>query len=113
MRVRVDSVSKVYPAPGGGRLVALEDVSLEVGDGEFVTILGPSGCGKSTLLQVVAGLEAPTSGRVTFEDAPPGVALTAVVFQDHALFPWRTVRDNVVFGLEVRGVPPDVRAAAA
>ena len=74
MRVRVESVTKVYPGPAGNRLVALEDVSLDVGDGEFVTILGPSGCGKSTLLQVVAGLEAPTGGRVIFEDAPPGVA---------------------------------------
>ena len=113
MRVRVDAVSKVYPAPAGGRLVALEDVSIDVGDGEFVTILGPSGCGKSTLLQVVAGLEAPTSGRVTFEGAPPSVPLTSVVFQEHALFPWRTVRDNITFGLEVRGMPAAERAVAA
>jgi NitT/TauT family transport system ATP-binding protein len=113
MRVRVDSISKVYPAPRGGRLVALDDVSLEIGDGELVTLLGPSGCGKSTLLQVVAGLEPPTSGRITFEGAPPGEVLTAVVFQEHALFPWRTVRDNVTFGLEVRGVPLAERAASA
>jgi NitT/TauT family transport system ATP-binding protein len=113
MRVRVDSVSKAYPAPRGGRLLALENVSLEIGEGEFVTILGPSGCGKSTLLQVVAGLEEPTGGRITFEGAPPGVPLTAVVFQEHALFPWRTVRDNVLFGLEVRGVPPTERVASA
>jgi len=113
MRVRVDSVSKVYPAPAGGQLVALEDVSLDVGDGEFVTILGPSGCGKSTLLQVVAGLEAPTRGRVTFEGPPAGGALTAVVFQEHALFPWRTVRDNVTFGLEVRGMPAAQRLAVS
>ena len=66
MRVRVDSISKVYHAPAGGRLVTLDNVSLDIGDGEFVTILGPSGGGKSTLLQVVAGLEAPTRGRVTF-----------------------------------------------
>jgi NitT/TauT family transport system ATP-binding protein len=113
MRVRVESVSKAYPAPAGRRLVALEDVSLDVGEGEFVTLLGPSGCGKSTLLQVVAGLEAPTGGRVVFEGAPPGVPLTGVVFQEHALFPWRTVRDNVTFGLEVRGVPAAERRAAA
>jgi hypothetical protein len=61
----------------------------------------------------VAGLETPTGGRVIFEEAPPGVPLTGVVFQEHALFPWRTVRDNVTFGLEVRGVPPAERDAAA
>jgi NitT/TauT family transport system ATP-binding protein len=113
MRVRVESVTKTYPGPGGVPLVALEDVSLDVGDGEFVTILGPSGCGKSTLLQVVAGLEAPTGGRVRFDDAPPGVPLTGVVFQEHALFPWRTVRDNITFGLEVRGVSAAERRDAA
>jgi len=113
MRVRVDSISKVYSAPSGRQLVALEDVSLDVGDGEFVTILGPSGCGKSTLLQVVAGLEAPTRGRVVFESPPPDAPLTAVVFQEHALFPWRTVRENVTFGLEVRGVPAAERLAAS
>jgi NitT/TauT family transport system ATP-binding protein len=113
MRVRVDAVSKVYPAPAGKSLVALEDVSLDVGDGEFVTILGPSGCGKSTLLQIVAGLEPPTRGRVIFDGAPVGAPRTAVVFQEHALFPWRTVRDNVAFGLEVRGVPAAERIAAS
>jgi NitT/TauT family transport system ATP-binding protein len=112
VRVRVDSISKVYPAPGGGRLVALEDVSLDVADGELVTILGPSGCGKSTLLQIVAGLERRPAG-ITFEGASPGVPLTAMVFQEHALFPWRTVRDNVTFGLEVRGVPAAERRAAS
>jgi NitT/TauT family transport system ATP-binding protein len=113
MRVRVDSITKVYPGPAGGRLVALENVSLDIGDGEFVTILGPSGCGKSTLLQVVAGLEAPTQGRVTFDGVSAGAALTAVVFQEHALFPWRTVRENVTFGLEVRGVPLPERLAVS
>jgi NitT/TauT family transport system ATP-binding protein len=113
MRVRVDAVSKVYPAPRGKDLLALADVSLEIGDGEFVTILGPSGCGKSTLLQIVAGLETPTAGRVTFDGVPDGEALTAVVFQEHALFPWRSVHDNIVFGLEVRGVPAAAREATA
>ena len=113
MRVRVESISKVYSAPSGRQLVALDDVSLDIGSGEFVTILGPSGCGKSTLLQVVAGLEAPTRGRVVFDSPPPGAALTAVVFQEHALFPWRTVRENVTFGLEVRGVSAAERLAAS
>jgi len=106
MQVRVEQVGKRYPGPRGSELVALHDVSLTVGRGEFVTILGPSGCGKSTLLQIVAGLEPPTEGRVTFDDAPASGPLTAMVFQEHALFPWRTVRGNVAFGLEVTGVAP-------
>ncbi len=112
MRVRVDSISKVNPAPAGGRLVALDNVSLDIG-GRRVRHdpRSLSGGGKSTLLQVVAGLEAPTQGRVTFDGVRAGKALTAVVFQEHALFPWRTVRENVTFGLEVRGLPPPERLA--
>jgi sulfonate transport system ATP-binding protein len=72
MRVRAESISKVYSAPSGRQLVALDDISLDIGSGEFVTILGPSGCGKSTLLQVVAGLEAPTRGRVVFDSRRRG-----------------------------------------
>jgi NitT/TauT family transport system ATP-binding protein len=106
MRVRVESLGKRYPGPRGAAVVALDDVSLTVEDGEFVTILGPSGCGKSTLLQIVAGLERPTAGRVTFEGAPADAPLTAMVFQEHALFPWRSVRANVAFGLEVSGMTP-------
>lgn len=106
MRVVVDRLTRLYRAPGGGTLEALRDICLTIEEGEFLTVLGPSGCGKSTLLQVIAGLEAPSAGRVTFEGVPEGVPLTAMVFQEHALFPWRTVRDNVAFGLEVRGGPP-------
>jgi NitT/TauT family transport system ATP-binding protein len=104
VRVVIDGLARSYRTPGGGTLEALRDVSMTIEDGEFLTVLGPSGCGKSTLLQIVAGLEPPTGGRVTFEGVPEGVPLTAMVFQEHALFPWRTVRDNVAFGLEVRGL---------
>jgi NitT/TauT family transport system ATP-binding protein len=100
----MEGVSRVFPAGRGAALQALQDVTLTVEDGEFVTLLGPSGCGKSTLLHILAGLLPPTGGRVVFQDAPAGRPLTSVVFQEHALFPWRTVRDNVTFGLEVRGV---------
>jgi len=84
-------------------LVAVEDVSFTVTTGEFLTVLGPSGCGKTTVLNVIAGLVHPSSGRVTVDGMPvrgPGPD-RAVVFQDYALLPWRTVYDNVRFGIEM------------
>ena len=105
MEVRVEEISKTYRR-GPHTVVAVEDVSFGVRDGEFVALLGPSGCGKSTLLLIVGGLLPPSSGRVEFGGAPRGRPVTAMVFQDFALFPWRTVLHNVAFGLEVRGVPP-------
>jgi thiamine transport system ATP-binding protein len=95
---------------------ALTEASLDVADGEIVTVLGPSGSGKSTLMRVIAGLQAPDEGRVVLD----GVDLTAVpphrrgvglVFQDHALFPHRDVLGNVSFGLRMRGDPPEAIAA--
>ena len=81
--------------------------------GEFVAILGPSGCGKSTLLELIAGLEPLSAGRITFDGKPiagpePGVVM---VFQEHSLFPWLSVRDNVGFGLSMKGVPKAEREA--
>jgi NitT/TauT family transport system ATP-binding protein len=113
MRVLVEAVSKTYTDGRGRAVDALQDVSLAIGDGEFVTVLGPSGCGKSTLLHVIAGLTPPTRGRVVFEGIPERTAMAAVVFQDHALFPWRTVLGNVAFGPEVRGVRAAEREARA
>lgn len=85
-------------------LVALEDFSLSVKAGEFVTIVGPSGCGKSTFLNVVAGLQPPTAGEIMIDGRPvkgPGPE-RAMVFQDYGLMPWRTVEKNVCFGLEMQ-----------
>jgi thiamine transport system ATP-binding protein len=87
---------------------ALDGASLEVGDGEVVTILGPSGCGKTTLLRVVAGLQVPDAGRVVLDGADlahvqPHRRDIGLVFQDHALFPHRNVLENVAFGLRMRG----------
>jgi NitT/TauT family transport system ATP-binding protein len=100
-------VSKVWGAPGSLSTVALKDIDLNVRQGEFVAILGPSGCGKSTLLELIAGLEPLSSGRISFDGKTitgpePGVVM---VFQDHSLFPWLSVEDNVGFGLSVKGVP--------
>jgi len=92
---------------------AVGNVSLDIADGEIVTLVGPSGCGKSTLMNMVAGLQEPTGGRVLVDGAPvdgPGPK-RGVIFQQYALFPWRTVAENVAFGLEIAGVPPASREA--
>jgi ABC-type Fe3+/spermidine/putrescine transport system ATPase subunit len=93
-----------------GTFTAVDDVSLELGDGEFVTLLGPSGCGKTTTLRMVAGFIAPDSGEIRFDDrrmneVPPHRRNTAMVFQSYALFPHMTVAENVAFGLRMRKLP--------
>jgi NitT/TauT family transport system ATP-binding protein len=95
--------------------VALENINLEIKAGEFFVIVGPSGCGKSTLLDLLGGLTRPTSGRILIGGAPvTGPALDrGLVFQQYALFPWRTAQKNVEFGLEAKGVPPRERADCA
>ena len=100
-KIVVDGVSKRYDARGG-TVEALADVNFEVEDGEFLCVVGPSGCGKTTLFRTIAGLESPTNGSVTVDGAPvtdPGID-RGMVFQNYALFPWRTVRGNVRFGLD-------------
>jgi NitT/TauT family transport system ATP-binding protein len=114
VRVIADRVSKTYADRHGHPVEALSDVSLRVESEEFVALLGPSGCGKSTLLNMVAGLLAPSAGSIHFEGEPvPGRPLTAMVFQEFALFPWRTARANVEFGLEELGVPTAERRRRA
>jgi NitT/TauT family transport system ATP-binding protein len=101
----IDNVSKVFDGDGR-RMVALQDISLEIPHGQFVCLLGPSGCGKSTLLNAVAGFAPPTSGRVLADGMPvagPGPE-RGMVFQEYALFPWMTVEQNVGFGLEIKGM---------
>ena len=93
--------------------VALQSITLDVTPGEFLILLGPSGCGKSTLLQIMAGLEKPSRGAIRFPEGNGGQKLTSMVFQEYALFPWRTVAKNVAFGPEVRGVPRAQREATA
>ena len=95
--------------------VALENINLEIKAGEFFVIVGPSGCGKSTLLDLLGGLTRPTSGRILIGGSPvTGPALDrGLVFQQYALFPWRTAQKNVEFGLEAKGVPSRERADRA
>jgi NitT/TauT family transport system ATP-binding protein len=104
MPVLIEQISKTYRDRRGRTLEALADIDFIVRDREFLTILGPSGSGKTTLLQIVAGLLAPSAGRVVFEGVcPNGRPLSSVVFQEGALFPWRTVEKNIQFGLEEKG----------
>jgi NitT/TauT family transport system ATP-binding protein len=105
--LKVENVSKIFPAINKSHAVqALQDISLDLKTNEFVSILGHSGCGKTTLLNLIAGFEKPTSGRIECagkEVKEPG-AERAMVFQDYALFPWLTVRDNIAFGLNIKGI---------
>jgi NitT/TauT family transport system ATP-binding protein len=111
-KVVVNEVTVAFE--GHGRSVlALDRISLQAQAGEFLCIVGPSGSGKSTLLRVLAGLVRQSSGEVRIEVDRPGTPLTAMVFQEHALLPWRTVHDNVTFGLENRGVARAEREARA
>ena len=107
-RLAVKGISKTYGEPGApDSVVALRDVSFEVPDNQFCTILGHSGCGKTTLLNITAGFERATNGQVTVDDVPirdPGWQNT-MIFQDYALFPWMSVSQNIAFGLEMKNLP--------
>jgi multiple sugar transport system ATP-binding protein len=103
--IKLENVAKIFP--DGTK--AVHNLDLEIGDGEYVVLVGPSGCGKTTILRIIAGLEQPTRGRVYLDDQdvtdlPPQRRDVAMVFQSHALYPHRTVRDNLGFGLRLRRV---------
>jgi NitT/TauT family transport system ATP-binding protein len=101
----LDQVAKTFVTRGGERVVAIEDVSLEVKRNEFVCLVGPSGCGKSTLLRLVAGLVMPSGGTVTIGGAAVTEprADTGIVFQAPTLLPWASILDNVLFPLDMMG----------
>lgn len=88
-----------------GLLQAMGPVSLQVPEGQFLSLVGPSGCGKSTLLRLIAGLDAPSSGRMEINISARPVSPLSVVFQDYGIYPWKTVLENVRFGLEIAKVP--------
>ncbi|MER3481492.1 MAG: sugar ABC transporter ATP-binding protein [Meiothermus sp.] len=105
--IRVQNIEKVF-----GRVKALDGVSLEVRDQEFVVLLGPSGCGKTTLLRIIAGLEHAEGGRVFIGERdvtalPPRARKIAMVFQNYAVFPHLTVYENIAFGLRMQKAPPE------
>ena len=106
IKLKIDNVYKEYQGRNG-KTIALNGVSLDIKENEFICVVGPSGCGKSTLLNIIAGLLEPTSGTVTLDGKViEGTGVErGVVFQQYALFPWRTVLKNVMFPLEMKKVP--------
>jgi len=112
VKIKATDVSKVFPSRQGV-VFALKNFNLEVQEGEFVCIVGPSGCGKSTFLRILGGLASASSGEVLLVPDKPDVPLQSIVFQEYAIFPWKTVIDNVAFGLEMRGVPRGPRRQVA
>jgi NitT/TauT family transport system ATP-binding protein len=120
VKIRFEQVRKEFAIRGenGGparRFTALDDITLDVKSGEFLALVGPSGCGKSTLLDLLGGLEAPTSGRILLDGRPiEGPARDrGIVFQQYALFPWRTAVQNVEFGLDIAGLKSKARREKA
>ena len=110
VKLHMDHERKEYAARAG-KVVALEDFTLDIRENEFITLVGPSGCGKSTILNIVAGLLTPTAGQVVCNGKPvTGTGSErGVVFQQYALFPWLTVRRNIEFGLRQARVPDTSR----
>src|SRR3954452_24810202 len=109
-KVSVKNVSKFYPGDRGAEIPAVNDVTLDVQDREFVVLVGPSGCGKSTTLRMIAGLEEISKGDIYINDrrvndVPPKDRDIAMVFQNYALYPHMTVYDNLAFGLKLRRYP--------
>ena len=101
--IRLENLRKAF-----GPVVAVDDLSLEIPDGEFAALLGPSGCGKTTTMNMIAGLEVPTSGTIYFNDrpmtdVPAGKRGVGFVFQNYAIFTHMTVEENIGFGLKLGG----------
>ncbi len=112
MSLVLNNVSKCYEDSNRD---TLQNINLEIKDGEFVCIVGESGCGKSTLLNLVAGLELPTEGEILLDGKPvkgPGAERT-VMFQEHGLYPWLNVMENVKFGMNLHGVPKKIQEEKA
>lgn len=108
VKISIAGVSKRFRT-ANGTICALENVALDISEGEFLCIVGPSGCGKTTLLKMLGGLESVTEGRIAVytNGRSPG---TAMVFQDHCIFPWFTVRENIEYGLKVMRMNREKRA---
>ncbi|MFQ3293894.1 MAG: NitT/TauT family transport system ATP-binding protein [Halobacteriales archaeon] len=112
VRIKVEGLEKTYHS-NGEPVRALEGLDLSVRDREFFCLLGPSGCGKSTFLRVLSGLLEPDSGTIDIESSSADRPNSRLVFQEKGIFPWKTVLENVAFGLKMRGMPGDERREIA
>lgn len=113
-KIIAEHIDKVYTS-GKKKTTAIEDVSIDIQDNDFVCIVGPSGCGKSTLLRMLAGLDFPSAGEIVVNDkkvSGPG-ADRGMVFQTYTLFPWMTVEDNIKFGLKIKKMPKEEQQTIA
>ena len=116
MSIELVDISKTFiNVSNKEEIKAVNDISFNVEDGEFVSIIGPSGCGKTTLLRIISGLEQPSTGKIFLRgkeiERPYGQV--GLIFQEYALFPWMTVIDNIDFGLEIKKVPKKKRKEMA
>lgn len=107
VKIKMEGLSKRFKVKKK-KLVAFEDISLTIKEGEFWCFVGPSGCGKTSLLRVLAGLEIPTEGILEIAHNDAAKPLNSMVFQEHAIFPWMTVWDNIAYGLKNRKIPPKI-----
>ncbi len=107
--IKANNIEKYYQSADKELVHALDNISLTVNDGEFVAIVGPSGCGKSTFLEIVAGLLSADGGEIYLDDEKiTGTSRDiGVVFQDASLFPWKTIKKNIAYGMEIAKVPKD------
>lgn len=106
-KIAVRNLTKAFYKKQGS-VTALDDISLTIGDGEFVCLVGPSGCGKTTLLRILAGLENPSIGDFTIVTEGEERPLQSMVFQERGIIPWLTVEENVAFGLKMRHLPKSI-----
>ena len=113
-KLSVRNLTKAYPNGDSGETEVLDNISFDIEEGELLSILGPSGCGKTTLLKIIAGLLEPDEGEVLIDgqQVEPGHNRVGYIFQQESLFPWRTVKQNIEFGLEVKGVSPEKKERA-
>jgi NitT/TauT family transport system ATP-binding protein len=103
-KIKIESLGKEFEG-SKNKVIAIENVSLEIKQGEFVCIVGPSGCGKTTLLRILGGLEEKSTGTVSINHIDSKKPLKSTVFQEHSIFPWMTVRKNIAYGLRIRKLP--------
>jgi NitT/TauT family transport system ATP-binding protein len=106
-KVEIRNITRTFRKEGAPETLALDNVSLDMNDKEFVCFVGPSGCGKTTLLRIIAGLDTPDAGEILLDGAKISIpdSKRGMVFQEYSLFPWRTVTENIIFGPEMKGVP--------